>query len=144
MPINCYNDITIGAEPEIIQMLVDCQFSFEILRPLPEGPAPEDYKNYWNKWCAEHWGTTWDRNEYAIIHRGNRGVNIVFTTAWTPPLELLKFLVDKYKIWIKCQWREEGGLSGIFIGQHTGERADIREFVWEGWSLEEDKERMGS
>jgi hypothetical protein len=50
MPINCYNDITIGAEPEIIQMLVDCQFSFEILRPLPEGPAPEDYKNYWNKY----------------------------------------------------------------------------------------------
>ena len=142
MTIMCYNDITIGAKPEIIQMLVECEFSFKKLKPTPNTPTPENYDEYWYKWCSENWGTITDRSNYSIIHRGNTGLNIVFTTAWVPPLELLRYLVEKYKIWIKCQWREEEGLSGIFIGQHTGEHSDIREFIWEDWSLDEDNNRM--
>ena len=142
MPNDCYNNVTIGAEPEIIKMFIDCEFSFKKLRPLPDTPAPEDYKEYWYKWCCENWGTKWDHSEYNLVHRGKKGLNIEFVTAWWPPLELFKFLIDKYKIWIKCEWREEGGLAGVFIGKHTGEDSVIKEFVWEDWCLEEESERM--
>ena len=142
MPNNCYSSVTIGAEPKIIQLFVDCEFSFKKLRPVPATPMPENYKDYWHKWCSENWGTQIDRDDYSVVNRGKTGLNILFATAWAPPLELLKYLVEKYKIWIKCEWREEGGLAGIFIGQHNGERSVIREFVWDDWCLEEELERM--
>ena len=142
MPNECYNNLTIGAEPEIIQMLVDCEFSFNKLRPHPNTPTPENYDEYWYKWNCENWGTKWDQTEYNIISRGKKGINIEFITAWVPPLELLKFLIIKYKIWVKCEWREEGGLAGIFVGQHNGKDSIFREFVWDDWCLEEMNERM--
>ena len=139
---NCYSSVTIGADPKIIQLFVDCEFSFKMLRPVPNTPAPEDYNEYWRKWCCENWGTSLDRDDYSLITRGKTGLNILFATAWVPPLELLKYLIEKYKIWIKCEWREEGGLAGVFIGQHNGERSVIREFVWDDWPLDEELERM--
>ena len=142
MPNNCYSSLTIGAEPKIIQLFVDCEFSFKKLRPVPATPMPEDYKDYWHKWCCENWGTQIDRDDYSVVNRGKTGLNVLFSTAWAPPLELLKYLVETYKIWIKCEWREEGGLAVIFIGQHNGERSVIREFVWDDWPLDEELERM--
>jgi hypothetical protein len=144
MPNDCYNNLTIGAEPEIIQMLVDCEFSFDKLRPRPNifPTGVEDINEYLCKWSCENWGTKWDHSEHNIIIRGKKGLNIEFITPWVPPLELLKFLIDKYKIWVKCEWREEGGLAGIFVGQHNGEQSIIREFVWDDWCIEEETERM--
>lgn len=142
MPNECYNNITIGAEQDVIQMFVDCEFNFEKLRPHPDSPSPEDYHEYWYKWCCENWGTRLNHSEYNTIIRGKKGLVIEFVTEVSPPLELIKFLIDKYKIWVKCEWREEHGLAGIFIGQHNGERSVIREFVWDDWSLEEDNQRM--
>lgn len=143
MPNNCYNSVTIGADKDIIQMFVECEFSFSKLRPFPNKTISEDNDESWYKWCCENWGTKWEHTDYTLMHRGDTGVNMVFTTAWTPPLELLKYLIDEYKIWVKCEWREEGGLAGIFIGQHNGTDSVIREFVWDDWSLEEEVERMG-
>jgi len=143
MPDNCYNSVTIGADKDIIQMLVDCEFSFSKLRPFPSRTILENSDESLYKWCYENWGAKSEHTDYTLMHRGDTGLNVVFTTALTPPLELLKYLIEKYKIWIKCEWREEGGLAGILIGQHNGERSVIREFVWDDWCLEEEAERMG-
>ena len=45
-------------------------------------------------------------------------------------------------MWVKCEWREEGGLAGIFIGENNGEKVIDREFTWEDWCIEEDVMRM--
>jgi len=142
MPNECYMNITVGAEPEVIQMLVDSEFRFEKLRPHPDTPAPENYDEYWYKWNCENWGTKWDRSEYNILNRGKKGLIVEFITAWCPPIELLKHIIRKYKMWVKCEWREEGGLAGIFVGENNGEKVIDREFTWEDWCLEEDVMRM--
>lgn len=145
MPNDCYNTVTIGAEPEVIQMLIDCEFRFENLRahPATSPTDVEDFKESWHKWSCDNWGTKWDRSEYNVLIRGKKGLQVEFVTAWCPPLQLLKYLIEKHKIWVKCEWCEEGGLAGIFVGEHDGVKLLEREFTWEDWCLEEHVERLG-
>lgn len=132
----CYNRITIGASSDVIQMLFDSEFSFNKLRSVPISEENSA------KWCSENWGTNSERYDYNIIKKGSLGLSIEFFTSWCPPLELLNYLVEKYKLWIKCTWKEDGGLAGTYVGHHNGERSVIRDFVWDDWSLEEEEERM--
>ena len=146
MPNDCYNTVTIGAEPEVIQMLIDCEFKFENLRPH-SAISPTDGKDFnenWYEWSCHNWGTKWDRSEYNLLMSGRKGLQIEFVTAWCPPIELLKYLIKTHNIWVKCEWCEEGGLAGIFIGEYDGEKVLEREFTWEDWCLEEHVDRLGS
>ena len=139
MANKCYNRIKIGATSEIIQMLLDSEFIFDKLRPVPQLYISEESSA---KWCSENWGTNSDRFNYNIIKNGSLGLHIEFYTLWCPPLELLNYLIEKYKIWVKCSWIEDSGLAGTYVGHHNGERSIIREFVWDDWSIKEEEERM--
>jgi hypothetical protein len=140
MPNHCYNSLTITGKPETIQNLVDIEFDFEKLHPVPE-----EKKEDWYEWNCEHWGTKWNRYDYTLHNQGEGGFEISFTTAWGPPYPLLEFLLEKFPdLWIKCQWDEEGGEAGIWIGFVKDGKANIQSMEWQEMSIEERAHRFES
>lgn len=140
MPNDCINSVRIGATEQTIKLLADTEFSFEKLCPGPSGDRTD--------WNYEHWGTKWDRYDYRLEKRGDQGIILHFTTAWAPPTEFFKYLIETHKdIWLRCDWSEEGGGAGMFIGKWDKEEnfcLDIQEFSWEDWCLEEWQYRMSN
>lgn len=147
MPNYCWNKVRIGADKDTITLLKETEFSFEKLFPQPEfAPIPDASGNdeRWYDWRIEHWGSKWDRFDYKLKHAGEGGLEIEFTTAWAPPTEFFKHLLEKYPdIWLKCDWSEEGGQAGIFIGYTNDKKAVVAdEFGWQDWCMEEWHFRM--
>ena len=147
MPNYCWNKVRIGADEATIAHLVDTEFSFEKLLPQPQfEPIPDLSGNdeRWYNWRIEHWGTKWDRFDYKLKHRGQAGLELEFNTAWAPPTEFFKSLLEKYSdIWLKCDWSEEGGEAGVFIGYTNKKKnVEIQEMGWHDWCLEEWAHRM--
>ncbi len=56
--------------------------------------------NGWYDWSVDHWGTKW--NPYPDSVEVNRvsdtELDVSLTTAWSLPLDLLKFLMKKYNV----------------------------------------------
>lgn len=139
MPNDCWCSLQIGAPSNLISEWSAVDFLFSRLRKAPENGNSTD-------WCYENWGTKWDRYEYECIQKGPEGIQIKFTTAWCPPLRLLEYLLESNKnIWIKCEWLEEGGMAGTWIGRSGKELGDIniQKMEWEDWCVEEWCHRMG-
>ena len=137
MPNQCYNTITIGANPEIIIMLRENEFFFEKLRPIPE-----DYKDDSYDWRMKSWGTKWERTHYTVLQEGTSGLKLRFVSGWTPPFELFYYLIETYDIWLKCSWFDEDGSAGIFVGKYDGTNVDVQYLFWDDWSNEEYIDRM--
>lgn len=134
MPNDCYNYITIIGDSKMIQELYEAEFEFESIRPIP----PEEESTSYD-WHCKNWGTQWNRYEYTLDQKGTRGMKCIFTTAWNPPIALLKFLLEKFSdIWIKCEWYEEGGTAGVWIGKHRDGIKSVKEIEWEDLSIEEE------
>jgi hypothetical protein len=147
MPNYCWNKVRIGADPATILLLKDTEFSFEKLLPQPEFEPLSDVSgndDRWYQWRIQHWGTKWDRFDYKLKHLGQAGLELQFTTAWAPPTEFFKSLLEKYPdIWLKCDWNEEGGMAGIFLGYTNEKKAvEIHEMEWQDWCMEEYDFRM--
>jgi hypothetical protein len=147
MPNDCWNKVRIGADKATISVLKETEFRFEKLLPQPEfGPSPDlsGDDERWYHWRLEHWGSKWDRYDYKLKHEGQEGLQIEFNTAWAPPTEFFQHLLEKYPdIWLKCDWSEEGGSAGIFIGYtNTDKKVEINELTWNDWCLEEWAHRM--
>ena len=87
MPNDCFNNLTIGANPEIIIMLLENEFLFNLLRPVPEDNNTHD-------WRIQSWGTKWERTEYSVLKKGSNGLKIRFKTSWNPPYELFYYLIE--------------------------------------------------
>jgi hypothetical protein len=142
MPNLCVNKVRIGADADHIQLLVDAEFSFERLYPCPLNKQED-----WYEWQTEHWGTKWDRNHYSLKMKGDAGLQICFETAWGPPTKFFNYLVKKYHdMWIRCDWDEEGGYSGVYIVNWDEERNRIKkmDYSWPDWCLEEWAHRMAN
>lgn len=140
MPNDCWCEVRIGADSERINFFFETEFSFEKLRPFPIG-SDED----WHEWNHTNWGSKWDRTRYLLIRRGEKGMEIKFTTAWSPPTELFKYLVETYHdVWIRCDWSEEGGLAGVFVVRWNEEKNEIEitDSSWLDWCMEEWNMRM--
>ena len=148
MPNYCWSKVRIGADPDTITVLKDAEFSFEKLLPQPEFEPIADVSgedDRWYTWRYDNWGTKWDRNDYKLEHWGQGALDMKFTTAWCPPTEFFKNLIQKYPdIWLKCDWNEEGGMAGIFIGWMDKESNTVKveELTWEDWCLEEYADRF--
>jgi hypothetical protein len=128
-----------SGEKETIQALVEAKFSFETLCPQPIFPpidiSGEDDR--WYHWRNEHWGSKWDRYEYDVVKEGPRGLIVKFTTAWSPPYAFFESLLKKYPdLWLHCDWREEGGMAGVFVGC-TKDKVEIQSMEWQDWCMEE-------
>jgi hypothetical protein len=133
MPNDCHNYLTIVGDPDMIKEFVECEFSFESLRPIPQ-EEPNAYE-----WHCDNWGTKWDRYEYQLDDKGKRGMTCMFTTAWGPPIALFHFLLEKFSdIWIKCEWEEDGGTAGVWVGKNRNNEKYVKNIEWEDLCIEEE------
>ena len=134
MPNHCYNYLTIVGDSDMIKEFVDSNFEFEKICPIP----PEEESNVYESHCNK-WGTKWDRYEYTLDDTGKRGMKCMFTTAWNPPIALFEFLLEKFSdIWIKCEWNEDGGMAGVWVGKHRDGETSVQEIEWEDLCIEEE------
>ena len=140
MPNECWNTVRIGADEKTIKYLVQSEFSFAKLCP-----QPENYPLDAQEWAWDNWGTKWDRQEYKVEDVGDQGLIIKFATPWSPPFTLFKYLIESnHNIWLKCDWSEEGGGAGVFVGFWNKEenKLETQELIWSDWCVEEWSNRM--
>jgi hypothetical protein len=129
MPNDCYNRVTIGADPETINYLYKKRFRFNTILPIPI--------NANENWSVNFWGTQWDRYKYKVLKVGNSALQISFHTDWTPPFKLFNYIAETFRAWIKCEWDEEGGKAGVYLVKYNNDNLEIKDFVWDDWSIEE-------
>lgn len=82
----------------------------------------------WYRWCNKNWGTKW--NAYDAYCEGvvipevglkkkTTTLTLSFTTAWSPPVPVLRAIAQKYpQLSFKVKWREEGGDRGRFSAKN--------------------------
>lgn len=113
MPNYCSNILTLNEDSndsivDVLKKHIDEEdyFNFELIRPVPkeltqhQAPVPKDMdENYrkelvskygadnWWDWCVMNWGTKWN----AEINNADEKA-ICFTTAWSPPIGIVKTL----------------------------------------------------
>jgi hypothetical protein len=122
MPNWCMNTITLSGPQTLLKSLVEDGFTLEKLIPCPkelEGtlyPTPDDkaskalakknVKKYgaanWYDWKYKNWGTKWDISAEIIDEcyydePNDSVVDIRFDSAWSPPVEAMHYLYNKYK-----------------------------------------------
>lgn len=129
MPNYCSNSLTINEDSNdsILDVLKDYlnekgELSFEKILPIPDelknttSPTPKDadpaikkelIKKYgsdnWWDWCVSNWGTKWD----ADVHHSDES-HISFTTAWSPPIGIVKTLSKLTGKEFRLTYIEEG------------------------------------
>lgn len=145
MPNHCTNTLTITGDPKTIEKLTEINFEFEKILSEPKDLSGDDLLD----WRTIHWGTKWNAFDIVVLAKGVKGLHVRFTTAWSPPVGVLRTLLHDYPdLWIKCEWKEEGGYAGVWVGHGrnpgTGEPPEIRHFEWEDVCLEEAAEAFGS
>lgn len=90
--------------------------------------VPKKYsKNYFEeeKWKIENWGTKWNAMDINIIDN-----DYYFTTAWNPPLVLMKKLSKQFpKVEINIEWAEETGYDIGYITFKNGREIAVSELT---------------
>ncbi len=83
---------------------------FQHLHPMP----PEQEENWYN-WHVENWGTKWDVVADDFRREDANTITMYHQTAWSPPIELYKHLLEKG--WqIEALYHEPGcGFIGRFV-----------------------------
>ena len=121
--------MTITGNPETIKVLAEKKLDFEHFFPTPKDAQDPI------EWRYENWGTKWTPHEYSEKVVGVRGMRVAFDTAWSPPSKFFEKLLKVYPdLWIKCEWHEEGGLAGVWVGNAQ----EIKELSWADLCLEEE------
>jgi len=73
-----------------------------------------------------------------ILKKGRRGIVLRKWSLWEPNFEWLEELLDKYPCcWIKNNWYEESGRSGVWVGYVEDDKKKIKRMEWEDLSVEE-------
>lgn len=53
----------------------------------------------------------------------------VFVTSWYPDFELMEELIRVYGCWLKNEWREDGGMQGVWVG-YKDNVVHIKKIEW--------------
>ncbi len=111
MPNWCHNDAIIEGSSETLQWLQDINFSFEVIRPIPQDQASD-----WYDWNCANWGTKWncDRVRFEVDEQDQGTLKVSYSTAWSPPIKLLNYLSDTKQLKITNTFGDE--MYG-FVGQ---------------------------
>jgi hypothetical protein len=140
MPNDCSCTVRVSAEKSTIDLFKQTEFSFKALHTPPEFPPVQDVSGQderWYEWNCENWGTKWDRYNFHIVQQGSRALQMNFTTAWGPPYAFFEYLLKKFPdLWLKCDWIEEGGQAGVFIGYTEEGEVKIKNLDWPDWCIE--------
>jgi hypothetical protein len=63
----------------------------------------------WYDWCITNWGTKWDARVEDYIDDDAKEVYVYFETAWSPPVEFLKWFAEQYPdVTFLNEYDEEG------------------------------------
>jgi len=101
MPNWCSNHATFRhSDPEIIKIIklgIENKNLFEVFIPIEEG-----------KDASSLWGTKWDIDEPHMVDYGDDYVQVVFQTAWSPPLEFYETIEREHEIEVEALFYEPG------------------------------------
>jgi hypothetical protein len=123
----CWNILTIMGSKHDIQQLADSQLEFNRLYPVPENALPDTVT-----WKKRHWGTKWDRWEYVVLLHEENALHVTFTTANTPPFNIIRHIVDRMpRSWLKLIFSTEDNAAGIFIHYRHQNRSVTRHMMWQ-------------
>ena len=115
MPNDCWNHITITADKDdLIQIM----------------------KNEFAKYEGKE-------EIFSISQRGDEAVRLRIWSAWHPDFQWLESLLRKYpSCWVKNEWTVEDGQAGVWLGTVREGKEEIRQFLWEDMSIEEEVYRF--
>lgn len=133
MPNNCFNHVRLSGKESTIALLAASEFSFDVLCPVSESQSDSREQQ------ERSWGTKWNRSDYNVVNKGKNVLDLEFVTAWTSPYLMYKHLLRTYPdLWLMCEWKEEGGYAGVFVGYTKPDEGLVtKDLKWEDWSLEE-------
>ena len=114
------------------------EFSFNGTYPMPEdlnitkGTQTQDEKEQamlnkaryghtdWYDWRCEEWGTKWDACEAHIDHNDINYFAVSFETAWSPPVNWIKNIMQDFPdLQFTLEYEESGmGYGGRLTAQH--------------------------
>lgn len=140
----CFGTVTLYASDERIKdvmktVIVKSEYE-EYLFDFNKIIAVPDSIDDTRDWCYENWGT--DRYCFETYVSGN---SILFSTAWTPCVPIIKAMSQMYPDVIIDYWYEESGMGfcgrEIYLGGKPlyTEEADLEEH----WIDDEDFEQYG-
>ena len=136
MPNCCYNHATIShSDPEKIKQMQSAANEgnlFETFAPIGEW----DYMK-----AIEQWGTKWDANVNDVSSLSANELELMFDTAWAPPIAFYDKLVEQ-GFEISANYDEEGM---AFIGRYSNEDGDVcfeYDFDDENWRLDIDDDEI--
>lgn len=93
----------------------------DYIEPLPDGKW--DYQ-----WCIDNWGTKWDvGSSDGISDQTENSVSLNFDSAWSPPLEAYRKLVEQGYT-VKAYYYEPGL---AFVGKFDNHSGEIEEQYFE-------------
>ena len=119
-------EFEVVGDKEVIDEILKTDFDFDKIRPEPQDLMEQpDVPNEsmikmgfkdatspaWYEWRLKNWGTKWkptrENNNLDLNRVSNTKLNVIMTTAWCLPIEILKFLTFKYPVSIAGTTREE-------------------------------------
>ena len=159
MPNWCWNHLEVTGDEKQLQEFVeksttnlekDKEFSFNGTHPQPEdlnitkGTQTQDEKEQamlnkakygytdWYDWRCDNWGTKWDACESYINHNDIDFFSVTFDTAWSPPIEWIKYIMKDFPdLRFSLEYDEPGcAFGGNLQAQYK--------LIWEDnmWDLE--------
>lgn len=100
MPNWCSNHITISStNEESINHIWNVIHEDDDLNLMGLRPRPDDVGDGWHGWSVQHWGTKWSLDIHSIDLAeffGEFTITIGASSAWSPPLELLAYITDRF------------------------------------------------
>lgn len=81
-----------------------------------------------------------DIDQIRILQRRERGVRFVYKSQWNPNTPWMEHMLERYpSLWMKNEWSDEGGRSGIIIGGVLyGRHYPLQEFRWDDVLFEDE------
>ena len=136
MPNHCNNTLTIKSD--------NTGFLQSLLNELKEAdggmpkfleklvPFTADISYEWDyNWCVQNWGTKWDIFDVNYASLDGDTLEVVFTTAWSPPTEALVKGMLNHGYTFELYY-EEGGCC--FIGHTKGDGESHFDECWETYT----------
>lgn len=157
MPNWCNNTITIEGSDESIITVEGVNESIEhIWNVIHEDddlnlmglrPRPDDIGDYWSNWSITNWGTKWSLDIYSIDRYtavdGTDSIHIQAMSAWSPPIELLRYITEQFTdVRAGVGFREEGmdfcGYAVCHSGMAFVSEGSISEKLPKGFDMDGD------
>jgi len=87
--------------------------------------------NDWYSWQVHNWGTKWNAYEIGAWSLGFEGAEIIFCTAWSPPIAFLVNASKKFQdLTFEIKYSDEGG---AFVGKTIIEKGETQEELEPDW-----------